>query len=155
MNIKLKWQSWKKHSISGVIPHEKVKNKSAWEGVGSSLDEANDPYNEKGEKDNAQEKGWGWGRGLWSPEQSEMVCQQPCTRNPATERVDGTQLGRENPGSREMVRKIQHYLLVATMALLPNPAVLKEKATLWSQRGYFSFFFFLLAIQSLHIYSIA
>ena len=42
MNIKLKRQSWKRHSISGVIPREKGKNKSAWEGVGS-LDEANDP----------------------------------------------------------------------------------------------------------------
>ena len=39
------------------------------------------------------------------------------------------------------VRKIQHYLLGATMALLQNP-VLEEKATLWSQRGYFSFFFY-------------
>jgi len=88
-------------------------------------------------------RGWGWGWGLWSPEQSEMVCQQA---------AQGTQLLKEWReqnwvwkilAAGRLVRKIQHYLLVATMALLPNPAVLKEKATLWSQRGYFSFFFFI------------
>ena len=59
-----------------------------------------------------------------------MVCQQA---------AQGTQLLKEWReqnwvwkilAAGRLVRKIQHYLLVATMALLPNPAVLKEKATL-------------------------
>ena len=76
-----------------------------------------------------------------------MVCQQA---------AQGTQLLKEWMqqnwvgkilAAGRLVRKIWHYLLVVTMALFPNPAVLKFMIT---KR---LLFFFLLAIQSLHIYS--
>lgn len=114
-----------------------------WEGVGSSLDEANDPYNRKGGERQCRRK---------DEDEDEDSGAQSSLKWSVNSLAQATQLlkqwmeqehRRENPGGREMVQKNPALLTSSNNGSPPKSCCLKKKGSFYDHKREASFLFFI------------